>query len=125
MTGDQGDEDAAGRCYRESLAAFRQVGERYGTARALEGLARAAGASGEAQRAAQLYAAAAALRETLGVAAVRACLGEEGFAAAWAEGQARSLHAVVALAMEDDSSRESSMNTEYPADDQLRRPLDG
>jgi hypothetical protein len=42
------------------------------------------------------------------VDAVRAWLGEEGFATAWAEGQAMSLHEAVALALEDDTSLESS-----------------
>jgi tetratricopeptide (TPR) repeat protein len=114
ISADQGEEDTAGRYCRESLAAFRQVGDRYGMAFALEGLARA-GARGEAQRAAQLYAAAAALREALGapvppadradyerrVAAVRACLGEAGFAAAWEEGRARSIEQTIDLALEE------------------------
>jgi hypothetical protein len=83
-------------------------------AHALEGLARVAGAHREAQRAAQLYAAAAALREALGapvapadradherrVAAVRACLGEEGFAASWAEGRAMGLEEAIASALQ-------------------------
>jgi hypothetical protein len=117
MAGNQGDEDAAGRYSRESVAAFRQVGERYGMARALEGVARAAGARGEGQRAAQLYAAAAALREALGapiapadradyerrVAAIRACLGEERFTAVWAVGRAMTLEQAVACALQDSS----------------------
>jgi predicted ATPase len=100
MALDQGDEEAAGRDYRESLASFRQVGERYRIVRALEGLAWVAATCGDAPRSARLCAAAAALREVLGapvapadradyerrVAAVRASLGEPGFAAAWAEG---------------------------------------
>jgi predicted ATPase/DNA-binding SARP family transcriptional activator len=114
MTADQGDEDSAGRYYRESLAAFRQVGERYGMALVLEGLARIAGARGEAERAAQLYAAAGALREALGapvppadraaherrVAAIRASLGEEGFAAAWAAGRAMGMEEAIASALQ-------------------------
>jgi hypothetical protein len=108
----------------DNVRAWRQ-GD-YGPARTLleESLARTAGAGGEGgareagRRAAQLYAAAAALRETLGapvapadragyerrVAAVRACLGEEGFAAAWAEGQTMTLHEAVALALKGDVS---------------------
>jgi predicted ATPase/class 3 adenylate cyclase len=111
----EGGADAAGACYKESLAAFRQVGERYGMARALEGLARMASARDEPKRAAQLYAAAAALREALGapvapidqadyesqMAALRACLGEEGFTAAWAEGQVMPLNEAVAFALGD------------------------
>jgi tetratricopeptide (TPR) repeat protein len=111
---DQGNAAAAGECDRESLTAFGHVGDRYGTARALESLARVAAARGEAERAARLYAAAAALRDVLGapvppvdradfcarVAAVRACLGEEAFAAAWKEGRAMEMGEAIAYASE-------------------------
>ena len=72
-------------------------------------------AEGQPARAARLGGAAEALREALGAAlhpvlhpghdqavqAMRAALGEEAFAAAWAEGQALPLEEAVALALEE------------------------
>jgi predicted ATPase/DNA-binding SARP family transcriptional activator len=101
VAADEGDADAAGALLRESLMTLRHLGDRYGIARALEGLARVAGLRGEAHRAARLYGAASGLREELGAPVppadraaykrriddVRACLGEDAFAAGWAEGR--------------------------------------
>jgi hypothetical protein len=85
----------------------------------LEGFAHVAGAEGDAERAARLFGAAEALREALGaplppverahydrsVAATRAALGEEAFAAAWAEGRALSLEqAIAAPATEEEGN---------------------
>jgi hypothetical protein len=75
-------------------------------------------ALGQPLRGARLGGAAEAQREALGVPlapatrsdqdqalrALRAALGEEGFAAAWAEGQALSLEEAVALALQDSAS---------------------
>jgi hypothetical protein len=83
---------------------------------ALGGLARVVSTREEPRRAAQLYAASAALREALGapvapadradherrLAHLSACLGEEAFASAWSAGQAMTLDEVVAFALEDD-----------------------
>ena len=69
------------------------------------------------ERAARLFGAAEGLREVMGaplppadragrdrsVAAVRSALGEEAFAAAWAEGRAMSLEAAVAFALAEEA----------------------
>jgi hypothetical protein len=82
-------------------------------AECLEGLAQAAAAQDEPARAARLGGAAEAARAALGrgvfladraahdraVAAMRATLGEAGFARAWASGQRLSLAAAVAEAL--------------------------
>jgi hypothetical protein len=91
------------------------LGDKRSSAGALEGLAAAAGGQEEWERATQLLGAAAALREAIGapptprercrversVAAARAALGEEAFAAAWAAGQALTWEDAVALALVD------------------------
>jgi non-specific serine/threonine protein kinase len=85
---------AAGFCL-EGLTLFRDLGDRWGMARGLHTLGRLAATIGEAERAARLYVAASHLRETIGapprlseqsehardLAAVRATLGEQAFAA--------------------------------------------
>ena len=86
---------------------------------ALDGVAGVAAARGQAERAARLHGAAAALREQLGatvvpwehpaherdLAAVRAALEPEAFAAAWAAGAALPLEAAVAEALADRPER--------------------
>jgi hypothetical protein len=81
---------------------------------ALEGVAGVAGAQGQPARAARLFGATDALRAALGlpvrpadrrhydrdVSAVRAALGAETFAAAWAAGRALSLEQAIAEATE-------------------------
>jgi predicted ATPase/DNA-binding SARP family transcriptional activator/uncharacterized protein HemY len=113
MAADQGDMNTAATYYRDSLAAHRDVGDRLGMAEALEGLARISGARKQPQHATQLYSSAVVLREALGapvppadraayerqVDAVRACLGEEAFASAWAEGRVMTLEEAVACAL--------------------------
>jgi hypothetical protein len=80
----------------------------------LEGLAGVAGAEGQPARAASLFAAAQTLRDAIGappspheaarlkrrVTAARGGLGEEAFAAIWAEGQALPLEAAIAVALQ-------------------------
>jgi predicted ATPase len=112
----QGDDHCAAAAYAECLALSHAVA-RTDLALLLEGLAQVVArraarhpAGGQLERAARLFGAAAALRATLGaaaargwnfqlapanrdayerqVAATRATLGEETFAAAWAEGEA-------------------------------------
>jgi predicted ATPase/class 3 adenylate cyclase len=116
VTSDQGDYAAARALYEESLAIFRQLGDQRGIALALDGLAALAAAhQGQPERAARLSGAAEALREAVGaplspheraeyhrhVAATRAALGEEAFAAAWEAGRALSLEQAVAYALDE------------------------
>jgi hypothetical protein len=90
------------------------MGSRSGIAHCLEGWASVAGGAGRPEQAARLFGAAEALRDLTNtprppadvadydrtLAALRAALGEEAFAAAWAAGQAMSLDEAVALALE-------------------------
>ncbi len=92
----------------ETLALLREVGQQWFIALALEGLA-AAVFQEQPVWAARLWGAAEHLRETIGgsisaliqtvyepfLAAARARLGEDAFAAAWAEGRALTLEAVL------------------------------
>jgi hypothetical protein len=101
--------------YREGLDLVRASGDRVVEALCLEGLAAVAMADGQPERAERLYGAGAAYRKGTfvlnvwddpvtrdrQVAAVRAALGEEAFAAAWAEGRALPLEEAIALALED------------------------
>ena len=82
----------------------------------LEGLARVAVAQGRMERAARLFATAAALREDRGwplppskrtehdrtVAAAHGALGKEAFTAAWARGHALSLQKAITDALNND-----------------------
>jgi hypothetical protein len=110
----QDDYGRAAALLEEALQITRNLGARDVGADALEGLAWVASACGQAHRAAQLGGAADALREVLGVSlkpgerashvqvvrAVRASLGENAFAAAWAAGRALPLEEAIALALE-------------------------
>jgi predicted ATPase/DNA-binding SARP family transcriptional activator len=112
----QGDYGAARALLEESLAIFRELGSKWGIASILEGLAALAVAQAQSERAARLFGAEEGLREAMGaplppadraehdrsVAAVRTALGEEGFAAAWAEGQRMELEQAIACALEAD-----------------------
>jgi ATP/maltotriose-dependent transcriptional regulator MalT len=117
---------------RECLAwEEREGASRVGVAECLEELAGIAVAQGQHARAARLFSAAEGLRGAAGaarppvvrpnyeggVAAARAALGERKFAAAFAAGRSMSLNEAVTFALEDDSSRESSVNSEPPADE--------
>jgi hypothetical protein len=109
----QGDEASARTCHEESLALWRELGEHRYVAGCLEAFAGVAGAEGCAERAARLFGAAERLREVTGapllpadraerersVAAVRTALGQEAFAAAWAEGRAMALERAIAYAL--------------------------
>jgi predicted ATPase/transcriptional regulator with XRE-family HTH domain len=99
--------------FRESLPRLVDAGNRDAAAHALQGLAAARAALGDARGAARLFGAAAALREAVGaplapadraahdrdLAATRAALDEAAFAAAWAAGQALPLDQAVAEAL--------------------------
>jgi len=117
----QGDGERAAARYQEGLALYRQAGGTGGkleTAACFEACGHLAAAQGQALRAARLLGAAAALREAMGaplppverpefersVAAARALLGEEAFAAAWAEGQGMPLERAVRCALEEGGS---------------------
>jgi hypothetical protein len=109
----QGDHALARALYEEGLALARELRERLVISTFLEGLARLAGAHGQPRYGAQLFGAANGLGEPgmpralseqaeyeQAIVALRAALGEEAFAAAWAEGRALPLDEAIALALE-------------------------
>jgi hypothetical protein len=114
----EGDYGAVRIYLEQSLAAFREMSDWLGLAHSLDRFAALAKVHGESQRAARLYGAADAWRESLGfpltpvrrihcdqdTVFLRTLLGEEAFAAAWAEGQALSLEQAVAYALEADNA---------------------
>ena len=105
----QGDYAKACTCYVEALTTLRELGAKWYIVACLDGLAGVAVAQGQPEWAAHVLAAAALLREALGVspppillanyertvATTRAQLGEERFAAAWAEGRKMTLEQVL------------------------------
>ncbi len=109
-----GDFPEAKRLFQESLQVLRAIMDKPGFAKCFEGLAMTAAAEGQPERAARLMAAAHCLREAIGtpmevvdriacertLADVHASLGEEAFAAAWAEGEATTLEEATAEALE-------------------------
>jgi hypothetical protein len=128
----QGDDDCAEAAYVECLA-LSHAAARADLALLLEGLAQVVAcraarhpSGGQLERAARLFGAAAALRATLGdaatrgwnfqlapasrdayerqVAVARAALGEEAFAAAWAEGEALLPEQAIARAVDGPAS---------------------
>jgi ATP/maltotriose-dependent transcriptional regulator MalT len=106
----QGDYAAARTVYEESLLLSAELGEKWVIAACLLGLGEVVAAQGQLAWAAQLWGAAEALRDALGiplppveivdyersVSAARVHLGERAFAAAWAQG--RSMTVAQALA---------------------------
>lgn len=108
----QDDLGQAARCLHEALTVCRDTGDHWGIAMSLIGLAGAAGARGEPERGARLLGAVEIVQQGLAtvmwlmdraeyrriLATIRAALGEERFAAAWAEGQAMSLEDAIAYA---------------------------
>jgi predicted ATPase/class 3 adenylate cyclase len=96
-----GDNARSQSLYEEGIAMARKEGNRQTVAFGLQGLARVVAAQGELWWAARLWGAAETLRQTIGapiaprerpayessVTAVRAQLGEQPFATAWAEGR--------------------------------------
>jgi len=109
----QGDLLRAAALFRESLILAYEQGDHWNLAAALEGLAMLGGAVDWAERAARLCGAAAALRDRIAVPLwpcfraeyeratdlVRAKLGANPFAVAWAAGQALPLEQVIAEAL--------------------------
>jgi predicted ATPase/DNA-binding SARP family transcriptional activator/DNA-binding CsgD family transcriptional regulator len=110
------DHEAAAGFLREGLALIQRIGDWEWATYCLESFAALAGAQGDGTRAARLYGAAEALRETIGaplppvdrpdydrsVAAARSRLDEAAFAAAWAEGRAMPLETAVEYALADE-----------------------
>jgi predicted ATPase len=106
----QGDLAMAHRLYEESLLILQDIGLKEYVAACLEGWGAVMAAQGTPRKAARLWGAAEALREALGtplppveradhehsVAASRTALGEEPFAAAWAEGRTMTLEQILA-----------------------------
>ena len=109
----QGDDRRATAHYQESLALFRELEGKRLISACLEGLAGLAGAQRRPERAARLFGAAAALRESVGpplppvyrsyyeqdVAIARAGFAAERWAAAWAAGHALPLDQAIAEAL--------------------------
>ncbi|HZS86553.1 MAG TPA: tetratricopeptide repeat protein [Chloroflexota bacterium] len=109
----QGRHEQAAALFKEGLLLSKDVGDVLRILEALEGLSWAAAPLGQPQRAARLGAAAGAERERLGLSlgtpdrtyrdrailATRTALGEEAFAAAWAEGRDVTLSEAIALAL--------------------------
>ena len=113
---EMGEDARASKLYEESLGLMRKFGFRFEAVACLEGLARVAAVRGRPERAARLLGTSAALREEMGAPLspiaradhdhasipAREALGEEAFAAAWAEGSAMSLEEVIADPLGDD-----------------------
>jgi predicted ATPase/DNA-binding SARP family transcriptional activator len=111
----QGDYLGATARLAESLALHQDSGASNSIAETLDQFARVAAGQRQLERAARLWAAAHALRDVIGVqippngrldyehavAAARAELDEEAFAAAWAAGQALTLEQAIAYALEE------------------------
>ena len=109
----EGDAQRASTLLCESLIKYRDVGDKWHIALCLDRLARVAAAQGDWRRAAQLLGAEEALRETIGaplppsehegreetLQRAHEHLGEELFAAAWADGYAMKLDHAIALAL--------------------------
>ncbi|MFN2471280.1 MAG: BTAD domain-containing putative transcriptional regulator [Gaiellaceae bacterium] len=111
LAAEQGDDETAGRMLAESLVLCHQDGHTRGVGGCLHNIAMLAQRNGRQDTAVALSAAAAGVLDALGgslppvsraaaeevVAAARAALGEEQFAAAWTHGRALSLHEAVDL----------------------------
>jgi predicted ATPase/class 3 adenylate cyclase len=113
----QGDHTEAAVLFKEGLVFFQEVGDQVNIAEVLEGFAGVAGAQGEGQKAARLYAAAETLRKTIGapllpgdrpryerqLATARFLVNEEVWEAAWEEGRAMTLEEAVSYALEEEA----------------------
>ena len=112
----EGEHNQARAMHEQALALCEEVGDTRFLLRSLAGLAGVARAQGQGERAARLLGAVDALMETMfppmrpyertesevAVAAVRAALSEERFAAVWAEGRAMSPEEAVRYALSGD-----------------------
>jgi predicted ATPase/transcriptional regulator with XRE-family HTH domain len=106
--------DEAGRWLAQGLALSQTLGDQARIAWCLAGLGSVAALDADPERAAQLWGAAERLRQSIGcrsapasratyeraLAAARAQLGDDAFAAAWAAGQALTLEQAIAYALD-------------------------
>jgi len=111
---------------RESLEIRLDTGDKGGIAWCLEKLAEAAYLEKQYKKSVEIYGAAAALRAPIGsvidpadrsdyervLSELRAALGEDAFAALWAEGAALSLDEIIAGALSEPASSSASTRTE-------------
>ncbi len=118
LTLQRGDVARAGALQRESLALRHAIEDTVGIGRCLDGLGWVASAQAQAARAVRLFGAAETLREQTGaaphlpwraeherrVAAARASLTDDAFAAAWSEGRALPLNQAIAYALAADET---------------------
>ena len=114
----QGDFRRTTELLRESLTLGWELGDTWTIAFCLENFASLAGAQEQLEQGSRLFGAAEALREVLSIpiplsdrdehdrslAAVRASLGEEAFAAAWAEGRKMSMEEAIDYALKVDDA---------------------
>jgi non-specific serine/threonine protein kinase len=134
----QGEHPRATQRQRESLSLQREMDDRVGIADSLDVLAWVANAAGESARAARLFGAAGAVRERSGatslplwraehernLAATRARLGEEAFAAAWAAGRSLAVEEAIEEALRDrGSAPEAATPTDIAAAASAADPL--
>ena len=124
----RGDRERAEALHKESLALSGEIGDSWGTLELLEGLACTAGAKGEAQKAARLFGAAEALRETMGVGpwaalrtleerylvGARSRLEEGAWRRAWGEGYAMSMEMAIEYALSEERPSATSPAPEQP-----------
>ncbi|HZO24576.1 MAG TPA: tetratricopeptide repeat protein [Chloroflexota bacterium] len=111
----QGRHDESAKLFEETLLISSELKDQWIMPRATGGLAGAAVLVGDYERAARLFGATVAMRDASGIveaahtfrdlyerdeADARTALGDEAFAAAWAEGRAMALNRVVAYALE-------------------------
>jgi predicted ATPase/class 3 adenylate cyclase len=110
---EQGDYPLSRSFYEECVGIRRALGDKQGIAYTLEGFAGLAVAQGQGKRAARLLGAVESLREAIRtpvapanqadharkISAARSALGEQEFAAAWAEGRAMTLEQAISEAM--------------------------
>lgn len=113
-TGALGDLEAAAEASREAIQISARIGSKLGFTNGLDPLAAVSARRGDATRAARLFGAAAALRDSVGAAgwphlirwregeisSARQALGETDFEKAWAEGRGMSFEEAVSFAEE-------------------------
>jgi len=131
---DRGDLLAAATLLAGSADVYRVIGDKEAMARSLESLAGLAVAMGEAEQGVRLFGRAEALRDEISaplaiiaadryerdVAAARAVLPEEDFAAAWATGRELPLLEVITAATRLASSSGLTQEEGIPLDDPSR-----
>ena len=136
----QGDYGRAAALLEESLVVLRRLGEKQFITRSLDYLAAVASMRGAYTRAARLFGAGEALRGAVGasvlpfyradyergVAAARAGLDEQSFAAAWARGRSMTLDEAVGYALEAEEPPPAPTQREPrgPAENLTRRELE-